>query len=125
MNGNGHYLNQTEYLSIEMVKYLGRATGRRFDTEQIRQDLDALGSENRNDPMAHLALVVDKIGLKLTPVEMSLREALWKSNEDTPVIFWSEEDQGFLIANQAGAFKTRVISYNGEEGKSESLSRSK
>lgn len=113
------------YLNVEMLTRLGQITDHEFDLERLHTLIDSVREGSEGDPMAQLAKATEELGLKLTPVQLRLSEAVWQAQADTPVVVWSEPEQMFLIITQASALKVRLTSYNDTAGDADTISRSK
>lgn len=113
------------YLSVEMLARLGQVTGRRFDLERLHQVLGKTTGRADGDPLAHLAIASRELGLMLTPARMPLSEAVWHAHLDTPVVFWSDIEQRYLIVSYAGIFVVRLALYDDPEGGAVTISRAK
>lgn len=112
-------------LSVEMLTRLGQVTGQRFDTERLRQLLNAIADRAPGDPLAHLAIAANELGLRLTPARIPLSEAVWHAHLDSPVVLWSEPEQQFLIVSYASSFRVRLARYDQGPDHSETISRAR
>jgi putative ABC transport system ATP-binding protein len=111
-------------LSVQFLMRLGQVTGRRFDLERVRLLMEEMHGAATRDPLAHLAVAVKTLGLRLTPARLPLSEAVWHSHLDTPVILWSEPEQRYLIVSHAGTFQVKLALYGDAELPSETITRS-
>ncbi len=117
--------DQPCFLNIEMLTRLGQVVGLRFDTERLQQLLITVANRAPGDPLAHLALAAEELGLRLTPYRMSLSEAVWQAEQDAPVILWCEPEQQFLIITYASEFKVRLAQNGRESMDSVTISRAR
>jgi len=112
-------------ISEEMLLRLGQVTGQRFDTERVRHLLNVIADRAPGDPLAHLAIAVNELDLRLSESHMPLSEAVWHAHLDSPIVLWCEPEQKFLIVSYASTFRVRLARYDQGMESSETISRAR
>jgi len=112
-------------VSVEMLIRLGQVTGRRFDTERLRHLLNVIADRAPGDPLAHLAIAVNELGLRLTPSRIPLSEAVWHAHLDSPIVLWCGLEQQFLIVSYASTFRVRLARFDQGLDSSVTISRAR
>jgi putative ABC transport system ATP-binding protein len=103
--------NAPELLDEDALAFLCRAIQLRVERTQIQRCLQRIQKEARQDslePLERLTQAASALGLRIQPVRLSLREAVWMAREDQPFVAWSLSEKRWLILRRHGFFRARV-----------------
>lgn len=94
-------------ISVPLLAQLAAITGCEFEHQRADTAVrNALREEKEG--LAQLAAAAAEVHMTVTPVRMPLADLLWQANFQAPVVFWSVEDNRWLVVTYTGWFRVRV-----------------
>lgn len=92
----------------EAILHAAQLLGATVDPVLVKQSL-LEHSRNGSEPLERLAAAADAGGLRLTPVRMSVAEAVWLAEANQPILAQSEQGE-WLVIRRHGFFRARISS---------------
>jgi ABC-type bacteriocin/lantibiotic exporter with double-glycine peptidase domain len=93
--------------TVQTLVYLAQLLGVSCTLDDARQAISRAG-DMAVAPIEPLARAAAAVGLRVTPVRMSVADAIWAADAMTPVVAWSVTEQRWLVIRKRGLFGARV-----------------
>ena len=94
---------------VQTLGHLAGLAGVPFDRMRASQGLHN-AARGAGEPLERLCLAASEAGLRLTPVRLSLADAIWRANEALPLVVWCAPEQRWLVLRKHGFFRARLTS---------------
>lgn len=94
-------------ITTALLAQLASITGCEFNHERARVAVQH-ASETGTDPLHQLVTAAAEVHMRVSPIRMSLAEAIWQAQHDTPVVIWHEPESRWLVITHAGLFYLRL-----------------
>ena len=94
---------------MQTLAHLAGLAGVPFDRMRASQGLHN-AARGAGEPLERLCTAASETGLRLTPVRLSLADAIWRANDALPLIVWCAPEQRWLVLRKHGFFRARITS---------------
>jgi ABC-type bacteriocin/lantibiotic exporter with double-glycine peptidase domain len=94
---------------VQTLGHLASLAGVPFDRMRASQGLHN-AARGASEPLERLSQAAGESGLRLTPVRMSLADAVWRASDALPLVVWSAPEQRWLVLRKHGFFRVRITS---------------
>jgi len=94
---------------VQTLAHLAALSGVPFDRMRASQGLHN-AVRKAGEPLERLCAAGDEIGLRMTPVRLSLADAIWRATEALPLVVWCAPEQRWLVLRKHGFFRARIAS---------------
>jgi putative ABC transport system ATP-binding protein len=94
---------------VQTLGHLAGLAGVPFDRMRASQGLHN-AARGAGEPLERLCMAASEAGLRLTPVRLSLADAIWRANDALPLVVWCVPEQRWLVLRKHGFFRARVAS---------------
>jgi ABC-type bacteriocin/lantibiotic exporter with double-glycine peptidase domain len=93
--------------TVQTLLHIAHVAGVQCGLDDARQAV-ARAPHDERVPLEPLARAASSVGLRITPVRMSVADAIWAADASTPVVAWSAAEQRWLVIRKRGLFRAKV-----------------
>jgi len=102
---------------VRAVMHLGYLTGVDFPGDRARQAVTEARRVS-DEPMGRLVEAAAAVGVRVTLVRLSVRDAVWQADVNQPLVAWCARSGDWLVLRRYGPLKARVsIPGQGDDAK--------
>ena len=101
--------------------HVAMVAGVAHSNDDVRQAA-IVGLREHHEPLEQMCAAGGKLGLRIAVARASLADAVWTADGLTPLVFYSETEQRWLVVRRSGPFRARVSTVE-TQSEPESISR--
>ena len=91
----------------DALVFISRALQVPVEVERIREAVRC-SELDKSEPLEALVKAAEALGIRIQPMRMRVRDAVWMAREDQPLLVWATEEKRWVVVRRHGFFRARI-----------------